>query len=79
MESADELIKQVQQQLMLENFKTLIGNMTPKCFNLCVNKPGLKLSSNEEDCLERCAQSYQQSVGLISSVYMKRISQMQQS
>ena len=73
--TAEQLIEQVQQQLMIENFKTLIGTITPKCFNLCVMKPGTKLTSTEQDCLEECAGIYKQSVALVSSLYLNRLKQ----
>ncbi|KAJ3321962.1 hypothetical protein HDV06_003715 [Boothiomyces sp. JEL0866] len=76
---ADEIIKQVKEQIELENFKTMISNVIPKCFNLCVLKPGLKLASSEQVCLEKCSQQYQQTMLIITSVYMQRLQKDQQS
>ncbi|KAI8900407.1 hypothetical protein BC833DRAFT_618539 [Globomyces pollinis-pini] len=70
---ADEIINQVHQQLALENFKTLISTLTPKCYNLCVLKPGTKLSMSESSCLESCAGQYQQTMLLVSNLYLERL------
>ena len=44
----EDLISQVKEQVELENFKTMISNVIPKCFNLCITKPGTKLASSEQ-------------------------------
>jgi import inner membrane translocase subunit TIM13 len=74
----DDVIKQVQQQVIMENFKALVQSLSPKCFNLCVPKPGLKLSSSEEDCLDRCVKTYTAAAAVTSNVFLKRVKDAQQ-
>jgi hypothetical protein len=70
----EEILKNLQQQMIVEHFKSMVSKMVPKCFTKCIlSKPGLKLSSSEEDCLESCAESYQTAVVIVNNIYMKRI------
>jgi hypothetical protein len=73
----DETIKELQQQMIMQNFQQLISQITPKCYKLCVFTPGLKLSTREIDCLEMCKDNYQESTVLISQSFLKRIGEMQ--
>jgi mitochondrial import inner membrane translocase subunit TIM13 len=76
---ADQVIEALQKQMVVDNFQAMIRSISPKCFNLCVAKPGLKLSSSEEDCMERCLKTYVTAVQISSNAYMKRINQEQQN
>jgi import inner membrane translocase subunit TIM13 len=72
-----DYIKELRNQLVVEQFKKLLGTISPKCFNLCVTKPGLKLSGSETDCIETCAEMYQQTVVLVTNSYMSQLKKQQ--
>ncbi|KAI8115814.1 Mitochondrial import inner membrane translocase subunit Tim13 [Lucilia cuprina] len=43
-----ELMDQVKQQIAVANAEELLTKMTEKCFNKCINKPGVSLDSSEQ-------------------------------
>ncbi|KNC22860.1 hypothetical protein FF38_00454, partial [Lucilia cuprina] len=43
-----ELMDQVKQQIAVANAQELLTKMTEKCFNKCINKPGVSLDSSEQ-------------------------------
>jgi hypothetical protein len=69
----DDVIKEIQKQVIMENFKALVQSLSPKCFNLCVVKPGLKLSTSEVDCLDRCVKTYSAAAAITSNAFLKRV------
>jgi hypothetical protein len=69
----DETIKILNQQNMIENFQLLISQMTPKCYKMCIQTPGLQLSGREEDCLDMCKENYGQAYQLISQRFINQI------
>ena len=44
----------------------LVQEMTKKCFQKCIYKPGYGLAASDLKCLNNCADSYMDTVDLIS-------------
>ncbi|XP_065220856.1 mitochondrial import inner membrane translocase subunit Tim13 [Planococcus citri] len=69
----DELMDQVKQQIAIANAQELLTDMTKKCFNKCVVKPGSSLDSSEQKCVAMCMDRFMDSWNLVSRTYGKRI------
>jgi hypothetical protein len=75
---ADEIIQQLQQSMAVEHITSLMGGILPICFDLCILKPGTKLSNQESDCLTRCSENFNESMAITSNIFMKKINKMRQ-
>jgi len=53
-----ETQRELQEMLQVENQKAEltqhVQGLTTKCWEVCIGKPGAKMSSSEKSCLENC-------------------------
>ncbi|XP_037812287.1 mitochondrial import inner membrane translocase subunit Tim13 [Lucilia sericata] len=68
-----ELMDQVKQQIAVANAQELLTKMTEKCFNKCINKPGVSLDSSEQKCISMCMDRFMDSWNLVSRTYGNRL------
>lgn len=61
--------------LWVAQAETLLTKATEKCYAKCVTSPSTSLSSKEEKCLGSCLERYFEAFNLISSTYIRRISE----
>lgn len=59
----EQIKAQIQQQI--RKFNSI-------CFDRCIDKPGSKLESKQETCLENCVGRYLDSNGFIANRFAKR-------
>lgn len=70
-----EMKKQLQAELAAATFQELVEDMTEKCYNVCVKKPGASLDNYEQRCLGNCMDRFIDSYNVVSKVFTKRISE----
>lgn len=68
-----EVKKQLQEQLMLQNFQDMVDDMTEKCFQMCVKKPGASLDNYEQRCVGNCMDRFIDSYNLVTKVFTSRL------
>lgn len=66
--------KQLQEQLMVATFQEMVEEMTEKCFQMCIKKPGASLDSYEQRCLGNCQDRFIDSYNLVTKVFTSRLS-----
>lgn len=70
-----EMKKQLQAELAAATFQELVEDMTEKCYNVCIKKPGVALESHEQRCLGNCMDRFIDTYNVVSKVFTKRISE----
>lgn len=70
-----EMKKQLQAELAAATFQELVEDMTEKCYNVCIKKPGTSLDNYEQRCLGNCMDRFIDSYNVVSKVFTKRISE----
>ncbi|KAN0060210.1 protein translocase subunit [Thecaphora frezii] len=73
-EKKEAIKQQVTSELAMANAQQLITKATEKCYIKCVPAPSSSLSSKEETCLSRCMERYFEAFNLVSSTYVRRVS-----
>lgn len=69
-----EVKKQLQEQLMVQTFQEMVDDMTEKCFQMCVKKPGASLDNYEQRCIGNCMDRYIDSYNLVTKIFTSRLS-----
>ncbi|VDN09700.1 unnamed protein product [Dibothriocephalus latus] len=69
--SARELIEVCFVLINMHRFQ----QMTQKCFEKCVTRPGTSLDNSEQKCVGNCMDRYMDSVNLITKVFATRLQQ----
>ncbi|PVZ98993.1 hypothetical protein BB558_004999 [Smittium angustum] len=67
--NAEQLKNQVRKELAMANAQELINSINEHCFKMCIQKPGSKIDSSEESCLDRCMDKYMAAWDLVSRSY----------
>lgn len=75
MEKVDvqEMKKQIQAEIATATIQELVDDMTDKCYNSCIKKPGTALDSYEQRCLGNCMDRFIDSYNLVSRIFTSRI------
>ncbi|PWN47667.1 hypothetical protein IE53DRAFT_390198 [Violaceomyces palustris] len=73
-EKKEAIKQQVSSELAMANAQQLITKATEKCYTKCVTSPGSSLSSKEETCITRCLERYFEAFNIVSSTYVRRVS-----
>lgn len=68
-----ELQDQIAQELAVANATELVSKISENCFEKCVQLPGQRLLSNEDQCVNLCLEKYMRSWNVISKAYISRI------
>ncbi|KAI8824279.1 Tim10/DDP family zinc finger protein, partial [Fimicolochytrium jonesii] len=71
-EKTQEIMDQIRREVAMQNFQELLSQINKKCFAKCVPKPGAKLDSSEQTCLQRCSDRYQEAWNVVSNAYLRR-------
>ncbi|KAG5456078.1 MAG: Tim10/DDP family zinc finger-domain-containing protein [Olpidium bornovanus] len=69
----DEIMTQVRNELAVANAQELIHKMNHNCFKACCPRPGVKLDTSEQSCLNKCADRYMEAWNIVSKTYVKRV------
>lgn len=69
-----EVKKQLQAQIAAATFQELVEDITEKCFNTCIKKPGASLDSYEQRCLGNCMDRFIDSYNVASKVFTSQLS-----
>lgn len=75
MDNVQEMKKQLQAELAAATFQELVEDMTEKCYNVCIKKPGTSLDNYEQRCLGNCMDRFIDAYNVVSKVFTKRISE----
>ncbi|KAL5971545.1 Mitochondrial import inner membrane translocase subunit Tim13-B [Taenia solium] len=70
-----QLVDQMKAEVAIASTRELMDQLTQKCFEKCVSKPGASLDNSEQKCLGNCMDRYMDSVNLISKVFVNRLRQ----
>ena len=65
----DELKKQLKAEMALATMRELITEMTERCYDKCISKPGSSLDSYEQRCLGNCMDRYLDSWNTVSKAF----------
>ncbi|TPX62864.1 hypothetical protein PhCBS80983_g00126 [Powellomyces hirtus] len=71
-DKAQALMEQIRKEVAMQNFQELLTQINKKCYSKCIVKPGTKLDSSEQTCLQRCSDRYQESWNVVSNAYLRR-------
>lgn len=66
--------KQLQEQMMVAAFQEMVEEVTQKCFQMCIKKPGASLDSYEQRCLGNCMDRFIDSYNSVTKVFTSRLS-----
>ncbi|KIS72272.1 protein translocase subunit TIM13 [Mycosarcoma maydis] len=73
-ERKEAIKQQVSSELAMANAQQLITKATEKCYSKCIPAPGASLSGKEQTCLTRCMERYFEAFNIVSSTYVRRVS-----
>lgn len=75
MEKVDvqEMKKQITAEMAAATVQELVEDVTEKCYNLCVKKPGTSLDNYEQRCLGNCMDRFIDSYNLVSRTFTSRL------
>lgn len=68
-----EVKKQIETEMAAATLQELVEDMTEKCFNICVKKPGSTLDNYEQRCLGNCMDRFIDSYNVVTKAYTARI------
>ena len=68
-----QVLQQLQQELVRENFSRLLGTISTKCFDACIKIPSTRITNSEQDCIESCSEMYQGAIGITSRSYLEKL------
>ncbi|UZJ53211.1 hypothetical protein CBS101457_002531 [Exobasidium rhododendri] len=74
-EKKEAIKQQVSSEIAMANAQQLITKATEKCYAKCIPSPSTSLSSKEEKCLGMCLERYFEAFNLISSTYVRKVSE----
>mmetsp|Transcript_23550 Transcript_23550/g.19776 ORF Transcript_23550/g.19776 Transcript_23550/m.19776 type:complete len:82 (+) Transcript_23550:1-246(+) len=63
----EEIIQQVKQEYDANMMQEVYNQITAKCFQKCIGKPGDKLDKEEQKCLAKCVDRYIDSREVVTS------------
>lgn len=61
----------VEEQVQKQRFQNLVGNLTDRCWDLCVDKPTPRLESRTEACLVSCVERFLDSTHFVLNRFEK--------
>ncbi|XP_075228383.1 mitochondrial import inner membrane translocase subunit Tim8 A-like [Lycorma delicatula] len=61
----------IEEQVQKQRFQNLVGNLTDKCWDLCVDKPSPRLESRTETCLISCVERFLDSTHFVLNRFEK--------
>ncbi|VDM32767.1 unnamed protein product [Hydatigera taeniaeformis] len=70
-----QLVDQMKAEVAIASTRELMDQMTQKCFEKCISRPGTSLDNSEQKCLGNCMDRYMDSMNLISKVFVNRLRQ----
>ncbi|CDS43624.1 Mitochondrial import inner membrane translocase subunit Tim13 [Echinococcus granulosus] len=70
-----QLVDQMKAEVAIASTRELMDQLTQKCFEKCVSRPGTSLDNSEQKCLGNCMDRYMDSVNLVSKVFANRLRQ----
>uniref|UniRef100_A0A5K3G1K6 Mitochondrial import inner membrane translocase subunit n=1 Tax=Mesocestoides corti TaxID=53468 RepID=A0A5K3G1K6_MESCO len=70
-----QLVDQMKAEVAIASARELMDQMSSKCFEKCVTKPGTSLDNSEQKCLGNCMDRYMDSMNLITRVFAIRLKQ----
>ncbi|GLC47127.1 hypothetical protein PLESTM_002032200 [Pleodorina starrii] len=66
------IMEQVKSQLQMQMVQEFYQTVRDKCFKVCISSPGSSLSSNDQKCLNRCMDRYQDATNVITKVVINQ-------
>ncbi|KAG2451930.1 hypothetical protein CHLRE_16g650800v5 [Chlamydomonas reinhardtii] len=66
------IMDQVKSQLQMQMVQEFYQTVRDKCFKACLSNPGSSLSSNDQKCLNRCMDRYQDATNVITKVVLNQ-------
>lgn len=73
----DTLKKQLKAEVAAAFWQELVEEMSEKCFNICIKKPGASLDNHEQRCIGNCMDRFIDSYNVISKSFMAKLSTME--
>lgn len=68
-----DLKSKIQAEIAAATFQELLEDITDKCYNICVKKPGVALDNYEQRCLGSCMDRFIDSYNIVSRAYTSRL------
>ena len=69
----NEIKEQLRAEVSAAFWNQLVEEMSDKCFNICVKKPGTSLDSYEQRCLSNCHDRLIDAFNGISRAFLSKI------
>lgn len=66
--------KQLKAQLAAATYQQMIEDMSEKCYNICIKKPGASLDNYEQRCLSNCMDRFIDSYNVVTKEFTARLS-----
>ena len=67
-----QAFQQYQAQANAQLVQSLTSTMVQKCFKSCVYTPGRELSKREQQCVAKCMDRFQDTMGVVSKALQER-------
>ena len=71
-EQASQVLDRVRSEVQQQTLQELFVKISERCFDVCIAKPGSKLSSSEQKCLSQCMDRYVDTMTVVSQTMQKR-------
>lgn len=68
----DKISQEDLQQFIVLQIQQQIKKLNSVCFERCIEKPGSKLESKQQTCIENCVGRYFDTNGFIANRFVKR-------
>lgn len=66
--------KQLKAQLAAATYQQMVEDMSEKCFNMCIKKPGTSLDNYESRCLGNCMDRFIDSYNVVTKEFTAKLS-----
>jgi import inner membrane translocase subunit TIM13 len=67
-----EVLSKVRQEVQQQTIQDLFQKISERCFDVCITKPGSKLSTGDQKCLAACMDRYIETMTVVSEAMQKR-------
>nr|CUU97752.1 hypothetical transcript [Hymenolepis microstoma] len=70
-----QIMEQMKAEVAIASARDLMDQLTNKCFEKCITRPGTSLDNSEQKCLSNCMDRYMDSMNFVSKVFLARLRQ----
>ena len=66
------MLQKIRQQAQMQQVTEIMQKISERCFEMCVPRPGSRLSNSEQSCLSSCMDRYYETMGLVTQAVAKK-------